>query len=134
MQGCKHNIKPWLYFCFIPGPGIRHCLSTCPVGQYANATSQSCKSCRAHCLECTNTGNYTCTRCADGTHLKGSDCVSDCGSGFYQDDATKKCIQCNERCATCEGEANRCTSCSAEFYLQGMANTKLSSENNKKKS
>ncbi|XP_072039098.1 scavenger receptor cysteine-rich domain-containing protein DMBT1-like [Amphiura filiformis] len=101
------------------GPGIRECLSTCPVGQYANSTSQSCNSCHAYCEECASNPNYTCTKCAEGTHLKGSECVSDCGQGHYRDEEAKECIECSERCASCDGHANRCTSCSPEYFLQG---------------
>ncbi|TPX51840.1 hypothetical protein SeLEV6574_g00005 [Synchytrium endobioticum] len=90
------------------------CLAPCPDGcQYKNGTCMDCNLCRDplhKCMQCTEPGPGTCTRCAS-THFNFNGyCFVSCPSGYYSDSGT--CRKCFPDCATCTGSTFRhCSSC-----------------------
>lgn len=58
------------------------CISTCPIGTYADTLTQYCKSCSPNCLACV--AYEACIQCHNETVLYNGKCLDFCPSGYYQ--------------------------------------------------
>ncbi|KAM4616792.1 proprotein convertase subtilisin/kexin type 5-like [Polymixia lowei] len=95
------------------------CLSSCPLGTFANRTSGQCEDCLPGCVVCKDA--QRCQRC-DSWHtkhyLQDGVCVVECQRGFPQHGA---CQPCAPECASCRGNASHCLSCASQYLLLGHA-------------
>jgi hypothetical protein len=87
------------------------CISSCPVGTYADAGQ--CNSCSSGCMNCTIN---TCTTCINGSYLFNNSCYSDCNliSNQYDSIGTT-CVLCPSGCDRCS--STNCTACLSDYTL-----------------
>lgn len=87
------------------------CISSCPVGTYANAGQ--CNSCSTGCINCTIN---TCTTCINGSYLFNNSCYSDCNLVNEQyDNFGTTCVLCQSGCDRCS--SGNCTSCLSDYTM-----------------
>ena len=111
--------------------GTYFCNSTCPNGQYANATDLTCRPCSSQCLTCTtsNTNCLTCGFSALGSALyfNSNQCLLNCPNGLWGNPANFNCDTCAVGCATCFGAGlTSCTVCTNDggtIYYKDMKTT-----------
>jgi hypothetical protein len=81
---------------------ITSCVDSCPIGFYADSSSNSCIQCDSSCLTCTS--KSTCSACPVLKLLYNGRCVAFCGDGFYPGQSgltAATCLECNSNCNTC---------------------------------
>ena len=96
--------------------GTNYCNSTCPDGQYANASV--CSLCSINCVTCiTNASNcLTCGLSFYGIdlYLHSTSCIAVCPVKFYPNITDHTCNNCDNTCYTCIGPGpTNCTSCTS---------------------
>lgn len=96
--------------------GEFNCLTTCPDGQYANASSFRCLLCSANCLTCVNSSSncLTCGFSSIGVnlYLSGNKCVATCPQGQWGNSTNYTCDDCTGGCLACTGPSlSECTLC-----------------------
>lgn len=96
--------------------GSTNCSTSCPDGQYSNASANSCFVCNINCNTCLGTSRNctTCTLTATGIllYLENNICVQTCSISMYQNISNNTCMPCNLGCLTCSGPSlYECYSC-----------------------
>ena len=120
------------------------CVNTCPIGYYANPTTNKCEKCyeapyswttNQSCYTCTGTTSRDCTSCLPGTFLYQEDqtCLYTCPDGWWSYLPTRTCKICYQydaayptvfTCATCTaGTANDCLTCNSPYFWDSTTGT-----------
>ena len=120
------------------------CVNTCPIGYYANPTTNTCQKCyeapyswttNQSCYTCTGTTSRDCTACLSGTFLYQEDqtCLYTCPDGWWGYLPTRICKICYQydaayptvfTCATCTaGTANDCLTCNSPYFWDSTTGT-----------
>lgn len=108
------------------------CSITCPSGQLANPTDNTCVACSISCFTC-SVLSTNCTSCkfvgTAATYLLNFACVATCPAGYYPNaraDPTlsNTCDPCTPGCSSCFGAGlSSCTTCdivaAVQYYLSG---------------
>ncbi|KAG7276230.1 hypothetical protein CRUP_018612 [Coryphaenoides rupestris] len=97
------------------------CVQQCPLGSYANTSSQLCEACSPNCEGCLGSKDV-CTSCSTSTYifLHQGRCWSNCPEGFFET-AGGSCDSCDESCLACDGSPTQCLSCGAGRFLEAGA-------------
>ena len=100
----------------------------CADGKYSAAGSTKSTDCKAcadlGCKTCSSSGSKSCTKCKANFYLNVNLCTA-CPDGQYspaESIASTACQNCNDPtgCKVCNGgDAKKCTSCKANYYLSG---------------
>mgnify|MGYP000876556740 FL=1 len=120
------------------------CVNTCPIGWYANPSTNTCQKCYEapspadtyqNCYTCTGGTERDCTACLSGTFLYQEDqtCLYTCPLGWWADLPSRTCKICYQfnaaspavfTCATCTaGSANDCLTCNSPYFLDSTTGT-----------
>lgn len=91
-----------------------NCNTVCPVGYYANSSSNTCKSCINPCKTCSS--ETKCLSCSQG-FWNGTACSNSCPSGQFGDSINFICSNCDPSCLTCINSATTCTSCNSSLIF-----------------
>jgi hypothetical protein len=99
---------------------LHTCVDTCPNGEYEDAVSGKCETCKGTCKTCSSPD--TCTTCEPPLKLQQHQCVSQCDPNFYfysdpLNNNKQHCFPCDSNCKKCEFESTKCTECFNEQYL-----------------
>lgn len=98
------------------------CIANCPSTTYPDATSLSCLSCIANCLECTTAG--ACVICSSGAYLLSGICYTTCPLSYFGSNQTQLCLTCHGSCATCNGPfSDNCLTCATGVLIAGVCYT-----------
>ncbi|XP_004372698.1 proprotein convertase subtilisin/kexin type 6 [Trichechus manatus latirostris] len=97
----------------------RKCVSTCPLGYFADTAARRCRRCHKGCESCSGKAPTQCLSCRKGFyhHQEISACVTLCPVGFYADESQKNCLKCHPSCKKCTDEPEKCTICKEGFSL-----------------
>ncbi|KAM9183640.1 proprotein convertase subtilisin/kexin type 6 isoform 2-T2 [Dugong dugon] len=97
----------------------RKCVSTCPLGYFADTVARRCRRCHKGCESCSGKAPTQCLSCRKGFyhHQEISACVTLCPVGFYADESQKNCLKCHPSCKKCTDEPEKCTICKEGFSL-----------------
>lgn len=102
------------------------CYTSCPTGQYALTTNNTCQLCDVSCYNCSST-SVLCGNCNIG-FAKQSDgtCSPVCSTGTYSNGTS--CVSCDAACQTCYGPfKTTCYTCknngTLNFFKSLSANT-----------
>jgi hypothetical protein len=91
----------------------------CAPGYFLNSKTSLCEACTLPCLNCTVQNDF-CTSCSHGLLVQKNKCVEKCSDGYYMTaDSSNNyvCQPCDSSCKTCNESANKCLTCSDNFYL-----------------
>ncbi|EGD73459.1 hypothetical protein PTSG_05162 [Salpingoeca rosetta] len=89
----------------------KRCVSSCPLGQFADTSAGQCKMCHDTCATCDGTADNACLSCAPASNLflqpndnsggGGGDmsrargvCVAECNRGFFANQESQRCVAC----------------------------------------
>ncbi|XP_006901390.1 PREDICTED: proprotein convertase subtilisin/kexin type 6 isoform X2 [Elephantulus edwardii] len=93
------------------------CMSSCPMGFYADQSQKNCLKCHPSCKKCLDEPEK-CTVCKEGFSLARGSCIPDCEPGTYFDSELIRCGQCHPTCQTCVGPGKEeCIHCANTFHF-----------------
>ncbi|XP_041465657.1 proprotein convertase subtilisin/kexin type 5-like isoform X2 [Lytechinus variegatus] len=93
------------------------CVRDCPVGQYGDEYTGTCRRCHPSCVTCAGPGDHECNSCRENFQLELGFCQSSCSDKFYKG-SNGDCHACHETCQTCTGSGNSdCLSCDYYKFL-----------------
>ena len=93
------------------------CLTTCPLGMFAQNQTNVCQTCDSNCVSC-STFATQCTSCVSGEYVNANYICQPCPSGTYFDITLSTCMNCDASCITCnESTANNCLSCNSAAFM-----------------
>lgn len=55
----------------------------CPVGTYANTTTETCEDCPVGCTSCSSSSDLQCLTCSNGFVLYDTSCITRCPEGTF---------------------------------------------------
>jgi len=88
----------------------------CEAGYYW-ADSQKCDICHETCLECSDKGEFSCTKCAADAILKSSHSCG-CYTGYFLSSPEKTCFKCSFTCYSCkDASPQTCLSCASNMVM-----------------
>ncbi|EWS73119.1 zinc finger lsd1 subclass family protein (macronuclear) [Tetrahymena thermophila SB210] len=92
-----------------------NCVSKCPIKQFGDSTSNTCKDCIENCDVCSD--DKTCNQCSGGYFLHKGLCVSQCPTKFFNDISSQQCTKCAYTCLTCfDATEQGCYTCIPETF------------------
>jgi proprotein convertase subtilisin/kexin type 5 len=99
---------------------LKTCVVNCPSGTYGDTGNLTCYACTSPCGSCTALGNTSCSTCATGYLIYGTNTCGACPSNQFPD-TSKTCALCDSNCLTCSSTPTNCLSCgllnSTQSYL-----------------
>lgn len=88
------------------------CVTSCPVGMYANYTDRTCYFCDTSCISCRTTPTY-CFECdkLTGYAWNSYTCYNPCPDGTFISNNNTNCTNCSPFCILCATTSTTCSSC-----------------------